>query len=752
MNGGFEETENGPAYKEVLVDGAWTTPNVDRPQPPGWLTRVYAGDVRPGLDAQVRHGGSASATLESLSPQEAASGAIYQSIEANLQKGQDYTVTYWVRKTPLASTGISVWSDGAAHFESQARWDFQTDLSQWQKIQFCFQARRTTTKGFWILLLLNGVVGDQVWFDDVSCQLGRPEPQGAEAPGLAGKVPAAADARGYAFFEVHSFDEITPTHKPADLADSCHVTIDVCPGEFAAGALGVYAVRPLEGLRVVSDDLVGPEGSTIKAANVDLRVVKWWRQKRAIWTTQPPPCVVLPDCLIPELLLKDDRWNDENRPRGFGPEIRLTGPVVTDLPAQTFKQIWVTAHVPDATPPGSYKGSLSFETEGGPTSRADLVLNVLPFELVDPPEVLGAYVNTGYGFSRDPDTYPDSRYERKMRDLRDHGLNSVGILDGVGRKETDGEWVLQWDHLRRALEYRKEYGLDRFNMFEGFIWATKGTNPLYKGQLDPGTQGLVQWYVRALNQAVREAGMKPLTYYLIDEPHAHANGVRDTRRLGRLIQEAGGRTCTAVDLPTCRAIGPALDVPIVGLGLDTRKHLQALRDGQASLPEHPLLLCYWQFWEEHPLLNRYLFGTLLWASGLGGAIPYGYQHFGGGGDPYDDFDAAGKDMFVAYPSKNGPVATVQWEACREGINDLRYLRTLGRVLDRARRDLPAREQGGGGQALREEIRRARAFLGDLRERIQIVPTGPVRPPPEAQEYVRLRQATIGHILALESGL
>ena len=46
----------------------------------------------------------------------------------------------------------------------------------------------------------------------------------------------------------------------------------------------------------------------------------------------------------------------------------------------------------------------------------------------------------------------------------------------------------------------------------------------------------------------------------------------------------------------------------------------------------------------------------------------------------------------------------------------------------------------------------RAFLGDLRERIQIVPTGPVRPPPEAQEYVRLRQATIGHILALESGL
>ncbi len=285
-------------------------------------------------------------------------------------------------------------------------------------------------------------------------------------------------------------------------------------------------------------------------------------------------------------------------------------------------------------------------------------------------------------------------------------------------------------------------------MFEGFIWATEGMNPLYKGRFDPETNALLQWYVRALNGAVREAGLRPLTYYLIDEPNILADGVEDSKQLGQLVHEAGGRTCTALTLPAYQAIGSAIGVPILGIGLNTRRHLEALRNGEEPIREDPLL-CYWQFWEEHPLLNRYLFGYFLWASGLDGAIPYGYQHFGGSGDPYDDFDTGGKDMFVAYPSRHGPVATLQWEACREGINDLRYLRTLEDALGRARRSL--RAGGRDAEALREKVKHAETFLRDLRQRIQIVPSGPVRHLPTPQEYASLREAVIAHILALENG-
>jgi len=95
------------------------------------------------------------------------------------------------------------------------------------------------------------------------------------------------------------------------------------------------------------------------------------------------------------------------------------------------------------------------------------------------------------------------------------------------------------------------------------------------------------------------------------------------------------------------------------------------------------------------------------------------------------------------------VATLQWEACREGINDLRYLRTLEKALNRAQETLAASGQQGGAQTLQEAIRRGRRFLSHLRKRIQIVPSPPVRPPPDAQEYALLRRAIIGHILALE---
>ena len=40
-----------------------------------------------------------------------------------------------------------------------------------------------------------------------------------------------------------------------------------------------------------------------------------------------------------------------------------------------------------------------------------------------------------------------------------------------------------------------------------------------------------------------------------------------------------------------------------------------------------------------------------------------------------------RDHVVAYPSANGPIPTLQWEALREGIDDLRYLQTWQTLHD-----------------------------------------------------------------------
>lgn len=740
-NPDFEEHHNGPTYKEVLIDGQWTTPQVRAPQPTGWRTRVWTGNVHAVLDNRIRHKGKRSVRIESLANDGAGSGGVYQQIDYNLREGQFYTLVFHVKKTPLAEIGASIWSDGGAQFQTQANWNFNANFTEWQKIEYTFEASKTSTKGFWVVFKLKGGRGERAWFDDVLMHEGVIAQAVAPSvnPDVTRVITPTVQARGYSFFEITNFETVLPSHKPERLKSFSTVHIDACPGEFAAATFGIHAIRDTSSLTIDASDLVGESG-LIRAAEVDLRVVKCWKQRRPRWTSQPPPTVVLPEYMMPELLLKDDAWNADNRPRGFDPDIRLTGPVSTRLSANTSKQIWMTVQVPSDTAPGRYTGYVTIESASdAPASRLELTVNVLPFRLAEANKIFGAYVNKGYTFNRDPKLYPQARYESKLRDLRDHGLNALPILDGLDREQVDGEWVLRWDDVRTALAYNKSYGLDAFQPFQGFMWAMlKATYPLYKGEFKPETNALLQWYTKELNQALQTEGFRPVTYYMVDEPHIYDDGIKRSQTFGQLFHQAGGLTTTAVTYHTWHKLKDAIDIPILDVGLEARQYLQSLADGKAQRQsEHPLL-CYWQFWEEYPLFNRLQFGYFLWASGLDGVIPYGYQHFGGSGDPYDDFDHSNKDMFVAYPSKHGPVATLQWEACREGITDLRYLNTLIAAINAAK----------SASVNPEAVIEADRFLEALRKRIQVVPRIPVQDPPSAEEYVSLRRQIIGHILAL----
>ena len=84
-------------------------------------------------------------------------------------------------------------------------------------------------------------------------------------------------------------------------------------------------------------------------------------------------------------------------------------------------------------------------------------------------------------------------------------------------------------------------------------------------------------------------------------------------------------------------------------------------------------------------------GFFLWNSKLDGANPFSY-HSGpmwtSRPDPYQDFDnrfvkgrsGAYKDHMVTLPSKEGPIPTLNYEAMREGIDDLRYLELLDKLI------------------------------------------------------------------------
>jgi len=47
------------------------------------------------------------------------------------------------------------------------------------------------------------------------------------------------------------------------------------------------------------------------------------------------------------------------------------------------------------------------------------------------------------------------------------------------------------------------------------------------------------------------------------------------------------------------------------------------------------------------------------------------------GDPWNDLDGDARDWCAAYPGEDGElVPTIDWEALREGVDDMRYIATL----------------------------------------------------------------------------
>jgi hypothetical protein len=122
--------------------------------------------------------------------------------------------------------------------------------------------------------------------------------------------------------------------------------------------------------------------------------------------------------------------------------------------------------------------------------------------------------------------------------------------------------------------------------------------------------------------------------------------------------------------------------------------------------------CYtWEAMQEDPSINRLFCGFYLWKSRMHGVLLKTYQSVTAGDDPFNDSAGVSlRQRMVTYPSKQGPIPTIQWEAAREGIDDLRYVTFLEQLMAGVRN---VRRPG-----LPEAVDNAERTLNHLRDTIQ----------------------------------
>ena len=460
------------------------------------------------------------------------------------------------------------------------------------------------------------------------------------------------------------------------------------PGEVEPLTFVIYAARDLGDVSVRVDDLRS-EGGVIDSGNVALRTVA--RGPRRFTYRSP----AADHRIVSRFLFR------------FGP---------FDLPAGHFREIWLTLRVPRDAAPGAYAGCVTVRAQGLEAATIPLRLDVLPFKLERPS-------TKRYGVYRSVKTDLENRERsrRELVDIREHGGSLLCPRLHIGYKEgEDGDISVSYDEIEAGLALIREVGL------EGPIVIETGFPVLQRLlKLEHEELGSSERFRSVARRAIE--GMKPVQarFPSLGIVLTHLDEVFSGDRLPRYIamtqaarQVPGFRFYITFHTVNERAeelrrqIDPYVDIRgNHGYSFEwwlAREHTfeeyrQELRD---SGDEAWFYLNPNRVWRDAKL-QRLVNGLYMWLSPFSGRLDWGYSH--PRGDPFNDLDSDSTDTGYAFWSPTEPedlVPTRDWEAWREGIDDVSYLLMLESLIEERKEAQAARAAARWRERLRARIPKA----------------------------------------------
>jgi hypothetical protein len=447
------------------------------------------------------------------------------------------------------------------------------------------------------------------------------------------------------------------------------LSIRLSPGEFEPVVFSLYPLRDAKAVPIRVSDLRGPDGQVIESDAV--RVGRVTHQ--SVW---------------------------EN-PTAFEAVEHLVRPCESvDLVAGRSRRLWLTVHAGDGVDPGTYAGTVSVGSREIP-----IEVDVLPIDLVEV-EDMGYFMY-----------HPELRWELKpdrdlwesiARDLADHGMTTATLYYQATRQDPEtGKRVLA--------------DLDTFvNPSAGISYAALidiyGKEGL--GQRQPLIDVLAQYDVAhdpnlivALHEEYKRRDWPKVAFYVNDEIE-YESRIEEARRTLAVLEKAAPdmMTTTALGPKGAEALGEKYDIWI---GCSRPEMI----DFCNSLGKNPWTYSCRAVYEISPAFQRFFFGRFPWRIELKGVGLWAYlqdgevfydrfgNSFGYSGD--FSFRPEWKHRYGFVLAEDGKIIpTVAWEGVREGIDDMRYLRTLEKAVhDAAESDAPAiRKAGKAGEELLDRIR------------------------------------------------
>ena len=466
---------------------------------------------------------------------------------------------------------------------------------------------------------------------------------------------------GYMIFSRSPLEYVFPGSKPKKSEIIEHFMIRVVRNEFEPITFSLYPLQNLGTVKISITDLKGDRGSISKD------------KIKVAYVEMVQETIGLPEgkfLNLPTLIKPGDQVNIE---------------------AGKCQRFWLTIRVDDYVSPGPYKGKITILPQNGSKTLIPLEVTVVPISLEDIPSV-DYFMMMTYEFTEL--AMPWSKEEKEkiyksacniLKDYKEHGMTTL-CLHSPFVLITKEDGTPNLEDIFAALRAAKEIGFKgRIIWYMGHLIQT--SKPKHPGSIMSFDKGIhlsrLKYIVETVSQYAKEHGCPEVIFLPIDEPGDSYQDFQHKRQaitpvLLKVIKDSGAQNMlTSGDYKQFRPV----DYLCSG-----KMHKEDLDEAHKSGS------FYWLYNNDvttkclNPAYARYIYGYYTWMNNIDGMSSWTFQNTQNARGLPRGTDGPGNDIYLAYPDANGPLATLKWEAIREGIDDHKLVHQLVKRIEKLRRE------------------------------------------------------------------
>ena len=459
--------------------------------------------------------------------------------------------------------------------------------------------------------------------------------------------------------------------------------LQMTPGEYESVAFYLISDSDLGSVEVALTKL--HKGSDVIAeSNFDLKHVAYWYQSGGAWESIRVDRKK-ENMLVPELLVNDPRLveldhdNRINLVSGVGErKVKLSGDVIeqrksldgvvirdadkllpASLKANTPNHYFLTIQAPDDSAPGIYNGHVVARS-GDIERRFNIAVEILPFTLNESPLTYSLYYRGKLKYDQteiSSEWKNEKQLYLELKDMKEHGVCCPTNYQRIFPKTSDGSIEENVTLFRKHMEIRKSVGIDNDRLY--YLGLLAGDDASLKDL------NVFKDKVDFVSELASDVGVKTVFYYGKEE--RPADGYNEQLAAWEVVRKTGNAVFVALSdryFEKNQIAVPEIFVYHNDISLENAKKVKILGSEILSYANP-------QVGVENPALYRSNYGFNLIKNGFDGVMNYAYQDSMGvlwvdGDHRYY------RDHVFAYPSSDGVISTIAWEAFREAVDDTRY--------------------------------------------------------------------------------